>query len=101
MTSRAGGNTNARLVQVHQNVLPVDVLKRDVRRVWQTFGTIRSAVETRVRNGCEDLVFEPIPQTFDQIVTIIVECELAGGAETDDVGNSRGSGATSFLLCAA
>src|SRR5215213_5752690 len=98
MTSGAGGNTNARLVQVHENVLTVDVFKRDVGRVRQTFRTIRNAVQTRVGNVCEDLVFESIAQPLDAVVTAVVMCKLASRTESDDVGNGGRSGAATLLL---
>src|SRR5215213_10189765 len=101
MTGGAGGDTNAGLVQIHENVLPVNVFKRDVRRVWQTLRTIRDAVEARVWNVCEDLVFETVAQMLDAIVIVVVECKLASGAETSNVWNGGCASAASLLLSTA
>src|SRR3954452_25244405 len=101
MTSGASRDTNARLVQMHENVLPVDVLERDVRRVWQTLRTICCAVETRVGNVREDLVFKTIAKLLDRSVIVVVACELACGPEADDVRDCGRAGATPLLLRAA
>src|ERR671926_1433051 len=101
MAGRAGRNTDAFMVQVHENVLAVDVFEGNVRRVWQTFGAICADVETRVRNVCEDLVFETVAQAFDKFVIGVGNCELARSAESDDVWNGGCAGASTLLLRAA
>src|SRR6185503_1054984 len=101
MTSGACGNADARLVQVQKNVLPVNVFKRDVRGIWQPLRTIRRAVETRVGNLCEDLVFEAVAQPLDAFVIVVVACELASRTKTGDVWDRGRAGATTVFLRAA
>src|ERR1700754_3946092 len=101
MTRGTGRNTDARPIEMLQNILSFNVFERDVRRVWQTFRTFPRAVHTRVRNLFENSVFETIAQLFNALVTVVLLCELARSAECDDVWNSQRSRAASLLLSAA
>src|ERR1043166_1962330 len=87
MTCRTRLNADARVVQVRENALPVDVFEGDVRRVWQTLRTIRRTVQTRVRDVLQDLVLETVAQRLHRRVTVIVKRELTGRTESHDVWN--------------
>src|SRR5215217_5843473 len=86
---------------MQENVLPVNIFKRDVGGVWQTLRTIGNAVETCVRNLFENFSFEMIAQTLDPGMVVVFACELASRTKPDDIWNGRCSRSTPLLLRSA
>jgi hypothetical protein len=83
---------------MHQNVLTINICERDVRRVRQTLRAIRDAVETRIGNGLQNLVFETIAEPLDSRMIVILVRKPARCTESDNVWNGRRSRTASLLL---
>jgi hypothetical protein len=88
------------MVQVRENALPVNILKRDVRRVGQTLRTICWSIQTRVPNVLQNLIFETIPKVLNSIVIGVFERETTRRAQSNDVRNCRSTRTSSLLLAA-
>ena len=101
VTSGASRNANPRLAEMRKDALSVDIFKRDVRGVRQSFRSVRSAVEPGVRNLGENSVFEFVAHGENMSVVVISSRKTTSGAQSDDVRNCRSASPTTMLLRSA
>src|SRR5262245_51791935 len=83
---------------MHEDVLALDVFKRDVRSVRQTLASIRRTIQPRVRNAVQNLIFKQITQCFDSFMATVFVGQLTSSSQTYYVWHRRRSGTTSVFL---
>src|SRR6266446_3903720 len=101
MASRAGGNTNAGVIEMNHNVFTLHIRKRNVRSVRQTPGAIRRSIKSRVGNRAQYFVFQFVSETLDPLVLVEGSGQFTGRSQGNNIGNGRSPCAPPSFLSAA